>query len=124
MSTFQDFSSTSNQLTLLNDAFHETTDSIIYLNAVGTSSDTATCGKLMFTERVQLRDSSNSTALKVASFSTNFTFAITGHKFYYYNSYGWLHGDGFGFMFSPDISTVRVYLRVTMYMIDSLDRWI
>ena len=61
-------------------------------------------GSWCFPEIVQLRDSSICTTLTVGSFSTNFTFAIASRN-YYYNANGWLHGDGFGFIFSPDNST-------------------
>lgn len=98
--TFQNFENSS-QLILLADA--EQYSDAIFLNAVGTATRMATCGKLMFEDRVRLLDTDSSNETAVASFSTAFTFSM---------ELGSAHGldkiceggDGLVFLFSVDNS--------------------
>lgn len=78
--TFNSSSSDISLLTFLNDS--RVNGSTVLLNADASSATpfrNYTCGKLLYTQPVQMRVPSNTTAPKsVASFNTCFTFSITG----------------------------------------------
>ncbi|KAG0617000.1 hypothetical protein M758_5G157700 [Ceratodon purpureus] len=73
-----------------------TANSSFLLNSRGSSLSTKSCGRLLYKDRVRMKDSSSGA---VASFNTTFTFQITGLN-YWVNADGFLHGDGMAFTFT------------------------
>ena len=97
--SFAPFSNTSGLLTI-NDSVYDAGSSSFLLNSKGAGLLTASCGWLLYDGTVRMRDSASGA---VASFHTAFTFKITGID-YYYDSDGWVHGDGIAFTFARNSS--------------------
>jgi serine/threonine protein kinase len=99
--SFQSFNST-DHLDLVGDVQHNPLDSSIQINLEGTAESKGSCGKLLWKEKVRVMDLASG---KVASFSTSFSFAITGQDLWL-TSTGFQHGDGMAFTFATDNSTL------------------
>jgi hypothetical protein len=93
----------SNQFILVNDSSFLVSESSFLLNPLGSFQTKGSCGKLYYKDKVRMKDLLPGGA--VASFSTSFSFSITGQDSWH-DSTGWLHGDGFAFTFATDNSTV------------------
>ncbi|KAG0570133.1 hypothetical protein KC19_6G141200 [Ceratodon purpureus] len=83
------------RLLMVDDVMHAPANTSILLNSRGTNTSSRTCGKLLFKDRVRMKDSASGA---VASFNTTFTFTITGPN-YMSDETGFLHGDGMAFTF-------------------------
>ena len=99
--SFPSFNST-DHLNLVGDVQHNTVDSSIQINPEGAAESKGSCGKLLWKEKVRVVDVASG---KVASFSTSFSFAITGQD-RWLTSTGYQHGDGMAFTFATDNSTL------------------
>lgn len=109
--TFPDFENSDN-LTLLGDAVPYY--SVMSLNLAGSASSASqspTCGKMMFEDKVRVLHADPSNATTVASFSTAFTFSIAvttvyGSSTLANNAKCGGGGDGLVFVFSADNITL------------------
>ena len=99
--SFQSFNST-DHFYLVGDVQHNTSDSSFLINPEAAAESKSTCGKLLWKEKVRVVDVASG---KVASFSTSFSFAITGQDLWP-SPTGYQHGDGFAFTFATDNSTL------------------
>ncbi|KAG0587417.1 hypothetical protein KC19_2G162800 [Ceratodon purpureus] len=84
------------QLLMVDDVYHVPANASIQLNSKGASTSSSSCGKLLFKERVRLK---NSASGAVASFNTTFTFKITGTDIANVS-----HGNGMAFTFARNIN--------------------
>lgn len=72
-------------------------NSSFLMNTRGYSLSIGTCGRLLYKNRVRMKDAASGA---VASFHTAFTFSITGLDYYTYDDITYFHGDGLAFTFA------------------------
>lgn len=97
--SFRSFSSPDN-FEMVQDVQYNANNFSFLMNSIGYSLETTSCGRLLYKDKVKMKDRSSGA---VASFHTAFTFSISGLD-YWGDETGILHGDGLAFTFARNIS--------------------
>ncbi|KAG0623297.1 hypothetical protein M758_3G163800 [Ceratodon purpureus] len=114
--TFPYFNTTDGFL-MINDTRHDADNSSFLMNSIGTANAIASCGRLLYSEKVRMKDP---TSGEVASFQTTFTFQMTGENSSY-SDQGFLPGEGMAFTFARNTTIVGLDGGASLCLLKEVD---